>query len=104
LTYRVAFTPKSRTELRAIIRYITKKSSARIANEYAAAIVAHCESLQTFPNRGTARPDLFPGVRTMGFRDRVTIPFRVSDEQQLVSILGIFYGGRSVEQSFLQNG
>jgi len=100
MTYNVSFDRKSRAELRSLIRYITKKNSARIAEQYAQAIVTFSEELHTFPHRGTARPDLAPGVRTMGFHGRVTVVFRVSDELQTVTIVGIFYGGRSVEKAF----
>jgi hypothetical protein len=39
-----------------------------------------------------------PGIRTTGFRGRVTIAFRIT--QDTVLIAGIFYGGRSLEKVF----
>ena len=50
------------------------------------------------PNRGTEHSDLRPGLRTIGFRRRVTIAFRVKGDS--VAILRILYGGRSVELAF----
>jgi plasmid stabilization system protein ParE len=102
MTYSVSFDRKSRAELRSLIRYITKKNSARIAEGYAQDIVTFSEELHTFPHRGTARPDLAAGVRTMGFKGRITVAFRVSDELRTVTIVGIFYGGRSVEKAFVR--
>ncbi len=52
-------------------------------------------SLATAPERGTRRDDLFPGLRTVGFERRVTIAFRVLDQQ--VEIVTIAYGGRNFE-------
>jgi toxin ParE1/3/4 len=34
-------------------------------------------ALATFPERGTRRDDILPGLRTIGFERRATIAFRV---------------------------
>lgn len=47
------------------------------------------------PDRGTARDDIRPGLRTVGFRRRVIIAFAVLD--QAVVVIGVFYGGRDYE-------
>jgi toxin ParE1/3/4 len=60
--------------------------------------VQQCESLKTFPIRGTRRDDIRPGLRVFGFRIRVSIAFEVTDG--LVTILGIFYGGQEFEAAF----
>ena len=47
-----------------------------------------CQRLSTFPERGTRRDDLRPGMRTLGYRRRVTIAFTVTDETvAIVAIL-----------------
>ena len=66
-----------------------------IADRFTGAIVDYCEKLETFPHRGTRRDDLRPGLRTIGFRRRVTIAFAV--EADAVTIIGIFYGGQDFE-------
>lgn len=48
--------------------------------------------LETFPERGTRRDDLAPGLRTVGFERRVTIAFRVLPDA--VEIVAIAYAGR----------
>jgi toxin ParE1/3/4 len=58
-------------------------------------IVDYCEKMETFPQRGTRRDDLRPGLRTIGFRRRVTIAFAV--EADTVMIIGVFYGGQDFE-------
>ncbi len=98
--YRVDFSPESERHFRKLHRWIRKQASMEIADNYTAAIARFCEDLHTFPHRGTKREDLRPGLRTMGFRYRVSVAFSVSDKEQLVSILGIFYGGRSLEKAF----
>ena len=49
----------------------------------------------TFPERGTRRDDLAPGIRTIGFERRATIAFAVSADT--VRIVRVFYGGRDFE-------
>ena len=101
MTYRVAFEPSSRADLRSIARYITRKNSAQVARQFTRDITAHCLSFETFPYRGTARPELFLGARTTGFRNTITILFAVSEESRLVTIIAILYGGRSLEELFV---
>jgi len=50
--YAVAFAPEAREQLAAIYRYIAAAASPNIAQRYANNIVAHCEGLASFPNRG----------------------------------------------------
>lgn len=45
--------------------------------------------------RGTARDDIAPGLRTVGYRRRVLIWFSV--ERDVVLIAGFLYGGRDAE-------
>jgi toxin ParE1/3/4 len=52
--------------------------------------------LATFPERGTRRDDILPGLRTIGFERRVTIAFRVLKAR--VEIVTIAYGGRDFER------
>ena len=58
-------------------------------------IVTFCEDLAPFPLRGTARDDIRPGLRTIGFRRRAVVAFVVHADA--VVILGVFYGGRDYE-------
>ncbi|MDN5927026.1 MAG: type II toxin-antitoxin system RelE/ParE family toxin [Hyphomicrobiales bacterium] len=69
--------------------------SPTVAARYVDSIVDYCENLQTFPHRGTRRDDLRPGLRTLGFRRRVTILFEVADDT--VNIIGVYYGGQDYE-------
>ena len=62
--------------------------------KYIRRIRDYCVGFGQFPHRGTARDDLRPGLRLIGFERRVTIAFTVTDDTVL--IVRIFYGGRDV--------
>ena len=55
----------------------------------------YCESLCTFPHRGTMRDDIRPGLRITHYKKRTVIAFDVEADQ--VAILGVFYGGQDYE-------
>lgn len=99
MTHRVVFAPEAEDQLAALYRYIASASSTDIADRFTEAIVQFCESLSTFPRRGNKRDDVRPGLRVTHYRKRVIIAFIV--DADLVSILGVFYGGQDYE-SILQ--
>ncbi len=88
----VVFTPEAKVQLRRLYRYIAKASYPVIAARYTEAVVAHCESLSKFPQRGTARDDIRPGLRITHYRRSTAIAFAV--QPQRIEIIGIFHGGR----------
>ncbi len=94
-SHRVIFSPEAEAQLVAIYKRISGKTAPTIADRFTGAILDYCEKLETFPHRGTRRDDLRPGLRTTGFRRRVTIAFAV--EADAVTIIGIFYGGQDFE-------
>lgn len=72
-------------------------ASPAVAERYTDAVVGSCESLSKFPHRGMRRDDVRPGLRITNHKRRTVIAFDVDDERALVSILGIFHGGRNYE-------
>lgn len=92
MIYSVDFTPEAKRQLDELETHIAGAVSPTVAARYVDSIVDYCESLQTFPHRGTRRDDLRPGLRTIGYRRRVTILFEVAGET--VNIIGIHYGGQ----------
>jgi plasmid stabilization system protein ParE len=96
--YRVKFSPEAEAHLVALYFHIAEAASPKIAANYTEAIVKQCESLKTFPMRGALRDDIRSGLRIFGFRRRVSIAFEVTGD--LVTILGIFYGGQDFETAF----
>ena len=97
MPYRVIYSDRATSDLIRIERYITEAGSPMNAKSYVSAIVAKCDGLSAAPFQGTRRDHLLPGLRTTGFRRRVTIAFRVTNETILIA--GIFYGGRSLEKT-----
>lgn len=82
--------------------YIAHAGSPQNATDFTAAIVTYCEGLSEFPRRGTARDDIRPGLRIVGYRKRVIVAFAVIDDT--VAILGVFYGGRDYEAILGEEG
>lgn len=100
MTHRVVFTPEAAEQLSELYRYIATAASPNVAERYTDAIVSYCESLRTFPLRGTTRDDVRPGLRITNYKKRTVIAFEVDADQ--VSIIGVFYGGQDYE-SILQD-
>jgi len=57
--------------------YISAHAGEKIAWDYICRIREACLGLADFPERGTRRDDILPGLRVIGFERRVTIAFRV---------------------------
>jgi toxin ParE1/3/4 len=99
MSYNIIFSPEAETQLIELYDYIVFHASSDIALRYTEAIVNYCESLSTFPHRGTKRDDIRSGLRITNYRKRVVIAFTI--ESELISILGIFYGGQNYEALLL---
>ena len=95
MTYVVFFTPEAQDQLVGLYRHIAATASPDIAARYTDAIVTYCDGFGTFPQRGSCRDDIRPGLRITSFRRRVVIAFTLDPQQ--VSIIGIFYGGQDHE-------
>lgn len=91
----LVFAPEANQQLLSLFRYLAERASPAVAGRFTDAIVDYCEGLRHHPRRGTKRDDIRPGLRTVGFRRRVTIAFAV--DEKTVTILGIYYGGRDFE-------
>jgi toxin ParE1/3/4 len=95
---RVIFAESARADLDHIFAWIADHASEEVALAYTARIERFCQKMTSFPQRGTARDDLKPGLRTVGFERRATIAFTVKGED--VVILRILYAGRSLDLAF----
>ncbi len=100
MSYRVVFSPEALEQIAELFNYVAVATSPGIAARYTEAIVSYCESLSIFPLRGTQRDDVRPGLRITNYKKRAVIAFDVDTE--VVSIIGIFYGGQDYE-SILQD-
>jgi toxin ParE1/3/4 len=100
--YEVSFRPDAEADLAYLYDYIADEAGTAVAGDYIERIEAACLSLGTFPERGTRREDLGPGIRTMGFERRATIAFIVLDSEAV--ILRVFYGGQDFERVLRRQG
>lgn len=53
--------------------------------------------LVDFPERGSLRNELGPGIRVVGFEHRIAIAFVVFDDR--VEIVRLLYGGQDLERA-----
>ena len=98
MMYSVVYAPEAEAQLVALYSHIAAASTPEIAARYTDAIVKQCESLKTFPMRSAQRDDIRPGLRVFGFRRRVSITFEVTGD--VVTVLGVFYGGQNFETAY----
>lgn len=91
----VIFSPEAEQDLLQIYDFIADAANAERAYSYVERIRTYCMEFNLFPERGTRRNDLRPGLRTVGFERRVTIAFHIAPE--IVSIDRILYAGRDIE-------
>ena len=92
----VVFTPEARSQLLELYRRIALNASPAIAARYTDALVSRCEALAEFPERGSPRDDVRPGLRITHYRRRTVIAFAVDADQ--VAIIGLFHGGQDYTQ------
>ena len=102
MKYKVRFRPRAEADLFDLYRHIAVASGRAAAGAYIDRIEAACLSLEAFPERGTRRDDIRPGLRVMGFERRAVIVFQISGNA--VVIARIFYGGRDYERALLGAG
>jgi toxin ParE1/3/4 len=98
VTREVIFAPEAFADLRKLYDDIALDAGTGRAQSYTDRIIAHCLGLVTFPERGTRRDDLRPGLRTTTFRRRVTIAFHIT--ATTVTIDRVLYGGRDLAAIF----
>jgi toxin ParE1/3/4 len=99
MEYRVVFRPQARRDLNAIVDYIARDNRAA-ASKLGREVRAFCANLRYLPFRGKPRDDLEPGMRTLSYRGRVIVAYRI--EGKRVRIVNIFYRGRDYEAILLR--
>jgi toxin ParE1/3/4 len=98
--YQVVFDSAARQDLKDIFDYINNRAGPTIAERFTARLHQYCTGLSHTPERGTRRDELRPGLRTIGYRRRATVVFRIDRSERTVAILGIYYGGRNYADDF----
>jgi toxin ParE1/3/4 len=91
--------PLAKRQLDELYDYIATQGDPVTAFGYVQRIQAFCMGFSTFPERGTVRDDIRPGLRLVGFERRVTVAFKVEPDE--VRIISILYAGRQLpDQAF----
>lgn len=98
--YSVVFAPEAAAQLESLYAYVADAASPVVALNYTNAIISYCEGLKTSPHRGTRREDIRPGLRVTNYKKRAVIAFTV--DADLVSIIGIYYGGQDFESDLTE--
>jgi len=93
--HKIEFSPEAFADLIDLYDFIAERDGEERAIGYIDRIEECCRSLAVFPNRGTRRDDLRPGLRTLGFERRAAIAFHIQGDT--VTILRVLYGGRDIE-------
>lgn len=94
MAFDVVFSAEAQQDILQMYAYIAEQAGATRAHNFADRVISYCDGLATFPERGTRRDDLGPGLRIIGYRRRVTIAFHV--EPGRVTIDRVLYGGRDL--------
>jgi plasmid stabilization system protein ParE len=97
--YTVVFAPEAAEQLERLYAYVADAASPTVALNYTNAIVSYCDGLKISPHRGMQRNDIRPGLRVTNYKKRAVIAFTV--ESDLVSIIGIYYGGQDFEADLM---
>ena len=97
-TYRVRLDVRAAEDIERLGDYLSEVASPARAKAYVRRVSEACQHLRTFPERGSLRDEIGPGLRAIGFKGRATIVFRVDPDE--VVILGVFYGGRDIAARF----
>lgn len=96
MTTRARYTGPAERQLLDLYEWIAGEGSPSNAQSFITAIADYCDKLADMPGIGTARDDIRPGLRTVGFRRRVVIAFEQTRDDRIM-ILGVFYGGQDYE-------
>ncbi len=97
-TRRIVWTTRAQDQLNALYDWIADRADPDTAFSYVSAIETHMAERAVFPDRGTPRPDLSPGVRTTPYRRRTVIAYRVLPDR--VEVLALVHGGQMLDNAF----
>jgi len=84
MSHEVRLSELAISDLVALHRWIAAEADHAIADNYIDRIETRVAALAEFPDRGTPRDDLAPGLRTLAFERRLLIAYRVDGGTVLV--------------------
>lgn len=97
-SYEVYLTPDAIQDITDIYGYIAAKSGLpEVAWAYIEKLRQKCHDLKITPLIGQQRNDLRKNLRVIAIDKSAIAAFEVNEDEQIVTILNIFYGGRDYE-------
>uniref|UniRef100_B0SUM6 Plasmid stabilization system n=1 Tax=Caulobacter sp. (strain K31) TaxID=366602 RepID=B0SUM6_CAUSK len=78
--------------------YIAGRGAPNAAMNYVLRLEVRCLSLADFPEQGSQRDDIRPGLRVLGFERRTMIAFHVTSADVVID--RILHGGRDIDSAF----
>ena len=100
--HRVVFSELARRQLDELYDFIAERAHPDIALSFVERIETFCRGLETFPERGSLRNEVRPGLRIVGFRRQASIAFTVTGAT--VVILAVFRRGADPEALLAEGG
>lgn len=85
--FRVTISERADRQLSELEQWIETEASVPVARQYREALIAHCFTLETFPDRGTPKDHVRPGLRTIIFRGRITIGYVVHGKDVVIVVI-----------------
>jgi toxin ParE1/3/4 len=95
MNHTVLISDEAIADLAGIFVYLLPLAGEATARKHIQRLEDACRSLEHFPQRGSIRDDLIPGLRLMGYNRQATIAFIVNHGS--VTIIRIFGKGLDVE-------
>ena len=109
MTYRVEIAAEATRDLVAIFDFLVESyiefgehpdDAMDRAERRIDQIKGHLRSLCTTPKQGTLRPEIRAGLRNVT-KDRAVVYFDVDDDEKLVRVFAVFFGGQDHQRQML---
>lgn len=98
MVYSIRLDEAAKADLMGIYTQIRDNGgSAATARGYVNRIIGFLAGFDIFPERGSLREHIRPGLRIVGFERRVSVAFVVEEDE--VVILRLLYAGRQLERA-----
>ena len=93
LAFKIVWRRTAQRDLYELYEWISERADPDTAFAWTSGIEVHVAKLASFPDRGSPRDDIAPGVRTLNYRGRTIIAYLTGD---CVEILRVFHAGREL--------
>lgn len=85
----VRFAEPAIDDMIALHLWVETRAGIAVADDYQARLEDHCAKLCDFPRRGSPRPELGKGIRSLTFERRISILYRVDDDHvRILRLMG----------------